>query len=431
VTDVAAVNGPGRFALMVPTTGAVLHLCALVPRPGLPHGAAFAQGDYRPLPLSADYRVLAGPEGPIARHLGAAITPHELRLSGAPDGGRSWEVPVALAHLLLSKGWTLARPGEPADLTLWATGAVDLDMRLLPGDYSLERKVEASRAELAAAGNTVIAVLPPGQGQDAALARLNALGIRTLRPDKLDEVLSVLTPAPDKVATAPQKPSPRRVSTRMLAGASAVAAALVGVTLIQLTDIGRQQVQVVDQPAEPGPPGAGTTQVAGQNAAVVTVTETPLETVESPVATEVEEPSVGTPASPVETPAETEAEAAAPPQPAVQISEIRAAAGGSCRAALFDPARRTLHPVLWGPDGFAPTQADPALCGIVLSSSGGSSPPAVQSDPRDAFVEASGAAGTSVLFLREGVRNVVYTFPDPNGGAVDAPIRHQIVMPDP
>ncbi|MGL4236179.1 hypothetical protein [Tabrizicola sp.] len=425
---------------MVPTTGAVLHLCALVPRPGLPHGAAFAQGDYRPLALSADYRALAGPEGPIARYLGAAITPHELRLSGAPDGGRSWEVPVALAHLLLSKGWTLAKPEEPADLTLWATGAVDLDMRLLPGDYGLERKVDVSKAELAAAGKTVVAVLPPGSGQDAALARLNDLGIRTLKPEKLDEVLSVLTYAPEVVPAAASSPPPRRANMRMIAGASAIAAAFVAVAVIQLTDRTGPDVNVVDQPDEPETPVGGTTEIVAEGPTIEPVPELPPGGADSPpvegVVEDPEDPAnpEGSPTPPAETPAQNEAEVTpptTPSQPGIQLAEVRVAEGGSCRSALFDPARRTLQPVMWGPEGFAPTPADPTLCGIVLSSSDGSAPPSVQSDPPGAFVEASGAAGTTVLFLREGVRNVVYTFPDPNGGAGDAPIRHQIVMPDP
>lgn len=75
------MTAPGRLAVILPTTGVALRLLSLVPRPGLPHGAAFAEGDYRPLALSPDYRALVGPEGPIARHLGLPIPPHELRLS--------------------------------------------------------------------------------------------------------------------------------------------------------------------------------------------------------------------------------------------------------------------------------------------------------------------------------------------------------------
>ena len=158
-------EGTRRFAVLIPTTGAVLHLRALVPRPGLPHGAAFAEGDYRPLPLSTDYRALAGPEGPIARHLGGPLVPHELRLSGAPDSGRSWEAPVVIAHLLLADGWTLVQADDDPDLTVWATGAVDLDLRLLEGDYALGRKVDVSAPSLT---GSVLAVLPPDQEQSAA-----------------------------------------------------------------------------------------------------------------------------------------------------------------------------------------------------------------------------------------------------------------------
>ena len=52
------------------------------------------------------------------------LVPHELRLSRSFDTGRSWEVPVALAHGLLARGHAIVAEPAEADLILWATGAV-------------------------------------------------------------------------------------------------------------------------------------------------------------------------------------------------------------------------------------------------------------------------------------------------------------------
>jgi hypothetical protein len=67
-----AARGSLRVLAVVPTTGGPLLLRRLALRPGFSHPAAFAEGAHRSLALSADYRALAGPEGPVARHLGSS-----------------------------------------------------------------------------------------------------------------------------------------------------------------------------------------------------------------------------------------------------------------------------------------------------------------------------------------------------------------------
>ena len=64
----------------------------------------------------------------------AALTGHgayRLDLDRPVDGGRSWQLPVLLAHLLEAEG-RLAGPDEPADLALLATGEVDRNQRVRP-----------------------------------------------------------------------------------------------------------------------------------------------------------------------------------------------------------------------------------------------------------------------------------------------------------
>ena len=79
----------------------------------------------------------------------AALTGHgayRLDLDRAVDGGRSWQLPVLLAHLLEEEG-RLAGPDEPADLALLATGEVDRDQRV--------RRVGRIPEKLAAAGDLI------------------------------------------------------------------------------------------------------------------------------------------------------------------------------------------------------------------------------------------------------------------------------------
>lgn len=135
---------PVSILVVVPTTGGPVVLRSLKRRPGLPASAAFAAGDYRPLPWSGDYARLAAAGGPLSRLAGEVSEPYELRLSGSFDAGRSWEVPVCLAHGLLARGHSLTADPEAADLVLWATGAVDLDLAVLPGDYALLDKLARS-----------------------------------------------------------------------------------------------------------------------------------------------------------------------------------------------------------------------------------------------------------------------------------------------
>jgi hypothetical protein len=116
---------------------------------------------------------------------------------------------------------------------------------------------------------------------------------------------------------------------------------------------------------------------------------------------------------------------AAPLPPAVTLSEIHVAPGATCRAALFDPALRELRPLAWTPEGFPPSTFAPSLCGIALATADGSPPPALTVTPEDAFLIAEAPPGSLHAILREGVQNVVYTFPDPRDGATQ-PLSHEI-----
>jgi hypothetical protein len=434
------VTVPGRLAVIVPTTGAALRLLTLAPRPGLPHGAAFAEGDYRPLALSPDYRALAGPEGPIARHLGQPIPPHELRLSGAPETGRSWEAPLALAHLLLARGWSLTADPAEADLTLWATGAVDLDLALLPGDYAPERKAMLSLDILKRARSGTVAVLPPGPGRDEAAAIFRQADIRVLLPETLAEVLAELNPTrhapPAEPSTRPAPKAPTKsfaAHTALWTGALGATAALALAVGLFDPMLGRISPAPSPTPDLPQPVVAlDPEEVGSKTTDTLTSTDPSGETPEPPIkgvsGDETEtEPATDPPAEP-EPEAATPAPAAKLPPP-ITLSEIHAAPGATCRSALFDPAQRILKPLDWTTKGFAPTTFTPTLCGIALVTADGTPPPVPTATPPGALLDAGAPLGSLHLFLRLDAQNLVYTFPDPREGAT-APLTHEIQAPN-
>lgn len=106
---------------------------------------ACRDGTTEVLAISRDYtRFVARGTGLVA-----ALTGHgayRLDLDRPVDGGRSWQLPVLLAHLLEAEG-RLAGPDDPADLALLATGEVDRDRRV--------RAVGRIAEKLAAAGDLI------------------------------------------------------------------------------------------------------------------------------------------------------------------------------------------------------------------------------------------------------------------------------------
>jgi len=189
-----------RLLFVIPTTGGPLVVTALRPRPGLPASAAFAEGDFGPLPWSGRYGSLCAPGGPFFRAI-PHLAPHELRLSASFDAGRSWEAPVALAHLLLARGHTCAaRPAE-AEAIIWTTGAIDLDLAPIRGDYELSRKIEKTAALLAEVPETtpIFVILPPAPDAEAAWTRFRAIAnarpVMRIAAAPMTEVAAVLVPA--------------------------------------------------------------------------------------------------------------------------------------------------------------------------------------------------------------------------------------------
>jgi hypothetical protein len=176
------------------------------------------QQDYRPLPVSAAYQAFTAQGGPLDIAFGISSSSFDLRLSTRIDTGRSWELPVALAHWLQAQGHHVG-VDEP-ELLVWATGALDLDMRVIIQDYHLATKLSASTDLLKAAvekGCRVIVLLPDAATQpegldtDAVLHQVTSVpeAIDFLRPLVEDEQQK---PAAPRATQTQNGPSSARLS---------------------------------------------------------------------------------------------------------------------------------------------------------------------------------------------------------------------------
>ncbi|TFF18692.1 hypothetical protein E3C22_20920 [Jiella endophytica] len=145
--------------VIIPTTAKPVELRAIKRRPRVPASYMATAGDFRPLALSSDYHRFVN--GPL-RLVVADLPSVELSLSDALDCGRSWELPVLIAHLLESAG----RLTEAEPMLVWATGMVDADLNPQSADYHIPLKLELSRpifAEAETLGQRAVMVVPPPQ----------------------------------------------------------------------------------------------------------------------------------------------------------------------------------------------------------------------------------------------------------------------------
>lgn len=136
--------------IVIPTTHQIIWLEGLKLRTRLRLNYATVSGDFRPITISEDYHKFVS--GPLTAF--AESGPYELTLSASVDSGRSWELPVLIAHLLLAQEKLRFRSNgeennkdaesQPPENLIWATGMVDPELRPIAGDYSIRRKLELS-----------------------------------------------------------------------------------------------------------------------------------------------------------------------------------------------------------------------------------------------------------------------------------------------
>ena len=122
-----AVKAAKTRVLIATTEGPVAVQKITAEDPDVP-SVACLDGTTTVLGISDDYaRFVNKGTGLVAALTGHAA--YRMDLDGRVDGGRSWQLPVLLAHLLAAED-KLAAPDERATLTILATGEVARDQRV-------------------------------------------------------------------------------------------------------------------------------------------------------------------------------------------------------------------------------------------------------------------------------------------------------------
>ncbi|MCF3932397.1 hypothetical protein L1787_03075 [Acuticoccus sp. M5D2P5] len=211
-----------RVAVLVPTTGGLARVVRLEEKPHLGQSTVTGEGDFRPLPIAADYHRLA--DGPL-RALGDQTGPFHLTLSGRVEDGRSWELPVLIAHRFAAHGAVFA-PVAEADIVVWATGAVDGTLAPAGAARHIGEKLAHSQilAEARPEARLVVA-LAPGPAAQEALAALPA-GAECLPLATFDDIERLTAGVAEGVK--PARPRPRFPRTGRW-GAVALVALLVAI----------------------------------------------------------------------------------------------------------------------------------------------------------------------------------------------------------
>lgn len=219
-----------RVAVLVPTTGGTALVCGLEAKPRLPRSKVTRVGDFRAFPIEQDYHRLV--EGTHAA-LGDTPGNWHLTLSDRVETGRSWELPVLLAHRAVRHGATLTGAIEEADVLILATGAVDAALDPAGEVQFVREKLEHAAPYLARARADAEVLIVLGAGgaaadlaaAEAAAARLpNGRAIVVDRFDALESlVLAALGMRPRQSGVRPAVPV-RAVALGL--GVTAAAAAI-------------------------------------------------------------------------------------------------------------------------------------------------------------------------------------------------------------
>ena len=211
-----------RISVIIPTTDGPSQILRLTALEAAPRSVMRTQEDYRPLPVSSAYQAFASQGGPMDIAFGLESSAFDLRLSDRIDTGRSWELPVALAHWLQMRGHDIGT--NAPELVLWATGALDLDMAVIAQDYHLETKLAGSLSLLQALSEREkarVVVLLPGA---ASLPDDLPDSIDVHHVDSFFAASQILLPPTAMESETPGKPVASRKVWALLGGMAAVSA---------------------------------------------------------------------------------------------------------------------------------------------------------------------------------------------------------------
>ena len=197
---------PAKVRVLIATTeGPVAVQKITAEDPEVP-SVACLDGTTTVLGISDDYaRFVNKGTGLVADFTGHAA--YRLDLDGRVDSGRSWQLPVLLAHLLAAED-KLAAPDESATLTILATGEVDRDQRVRPVS-GMDEKIEQAGpllAEQQTSEHRLLVVVPKGNTPLEGLPD----NVGLLAWERFEGLAALGKDADERSAPAvPNKPPPR------------------------------------------------------------------------------------------------------------------------------------------------------------------------------------------------------------------------------
>jgi len=155
-----------RLAVIIPTTNGPIRIVRITRLSRAPLSQVITVDDFVPNPeITARYHALTDPSGPLRGLIAVSDARFELCLDRLPEMGRSWELPVAIAHWTVDHGHELVV--SDAELVVWATGVVRPRREIAEEDYHLEQKLASSKTLLAEHDKDArLLVLLPGNASE-------------------------------------------------------------------------------------------------------------------------------------------------------------------------------------------------------------------------------------------------------------------------
>ena len=196
---------PIAVPLIIPTTGGPAHVDTFERTPELAQSVVHASGDWVRPEWFSDYHAMLAEGGPV-RHFLADGKRNQFRLvlSRLFDHGRSWVLPVFLAHWLDKTGAKFVESAREADLVIVASGELQFDFKrdlmsqvIAAKDYHIQSKIQASSAlmtEMSEADVPTIFLLPPDPDRSTAVAALKEYGeIQAVPCDTFQDVADAIS----------------------------------------------------------------------------------------------------------------------------------------------------------------------------------------------------------------------------------------------
>jgi len=215
-------------SVVIPTTAGPRRILALRHSERLPRSQVYKQSDLSlPLDISGRYHNLVGPNSPLKDWIGLGEGSWRLIVDDDFDTGRSWEAPVAMAHWLREQGFRL--DAGDAEVTIWSTGALDVDLNIVEDrqdHYHMNEKIRASAGLFRACaerGGKVYLLIPQGCGEEARQA------LKSLDGLELIATVSEVSNLPRAMDSFALRQPPVVRNTKIAIGWLALMAAFLGV----------------------------------------------------------------------------------------------------------------------------------------------------------------------------------------------------------